>query len=146
MASMSDYLEGQLIDHVFRTNTFTKPTVLAFALLTTNAVDADTGQFTTGTGVEVTNANAYARQDRPPLDANWDAPTAGDGLTDNAAALTFPTASGGSWGTITGAAICSSTTYDTGNMYLHGALTASKVIGDGDTFNFPAGNIDITWA
>ena len=65
MSGLSNYLEDELIKHLFRTGSFTKPTVLGFCCLTTAAVDADTGQFSTGTGVEVTDANAYARIDRP---------------------------------------------------------------------------------
>ena len=51
MAEMSDYLEDELVEHIFRTASFTKPTVLAIALLTTAADDDDTGQFSTSTGV-----------------------------------------------------------------------------------------------
>jgi len=90
----TDFLEAELIKHIFRTGSFTKPTVLAHALATAAIVDADTGAAIT----EVTDANAYARVDRPPLDANWAAPTAG--LTDNVADITFTQATG-SWGTVT---------------------------------------------
>ena len=142
---MSDFLEDELVKHIFRTGSFTKPTVLAFALLTTAAVDGDTGTFTSGTGVEVTNANAYARQDRPPLDANWTATAGGDGETDNAAAITYPQATG-SWGTVAAAAICSSTTHDSGDMYLHGTVTTSKAIDNGDTAEFATGAVTVTLA
>lgn len=144
-ASASDFLEGEIVKHIFRTGSFTKPTVLANALLTTAAVDGDTGQFSTGTGVEVTNANAYARVDRPPLDANWAAPSAGNGVTSNVAAITFTTATG-SWGTIVAGAITDSATHDAGNLLFHGTLAASKVVGNGDTFEYAAGAVTCTVA
>jgi hypothetical protein len=142
---MSDYLEDELIKHIFRTGSFTKPTVLAFALLTTGADDDDTGTFTASTGVEVTNANAYARVDRPPLDANWTATAGGDGQTDNAAAITYTQATG-SWGTVTDMAICSSATHNTGNMYFYSSLTSSRAIDNGDTAEFAAGAVTVTLA
>src|SRR6187549_1696141 len=130
--AMSDYLEGQIRAHIHRTASFTKPTVLAVSLATASTTDAHTGS----TFTEVTNANAYARQDVPPLDANWSAASATDGLTDNVAAITFPTCTPATWGTVTDVVICSSATWGAGNAYLHGALTDSKTVGPGDVFQF----------
>ena len=145
MSAMSDSLETDLINHLFRTATFAKPTVLAFALLTTAADDANTGVFTSGTGVEVTNANAYARQDEPPLDANWAATSGSDGLTSNLGAITYPQATG-SWGTVAACAICDNITHDTGAMFLHGTVTTSKAIDNGDTAEFAIGAVTVTMA
>jgi hypothetical protein len=135
MAAMSDYLEVELRKHLFRTGSFTKPTVLAVALFTAAPSDS-------GGGTEV-SGGSYARVDRPPLDANWTAPDATGGATANAAVITFPTASA-NWGTITHMGIFDATTG--GNLLFHGALTASKVVNSGDTFSFAAGDIDITLA
>lgn len=140
MSAMSDFLEGEIIKHIFRTGSFTKPSVLAICLCTSATADANTG----ATIPEVANSNGYARQTLNPLDANWTAPGAA-GLTDNASAITFPTASG-SWGTITHIAFCDSATYGAGNMLLHGALTVSKTVGNGDTFKFQIGDLDVTMA
>jgi hypothetical protein len=145
MSEMSDYMEDSLIDHIFRTSSWSKPSVLAIALLTTAAIDGDTGQFSTGTGVEVTNANAYARVARNPLDANWDAPAGGNGVTANTAAITFPAATG-SWGTVLAMAIVDNATYDTGNMLFHSVVDVNRTIADGDTAEFAAGAITITFA
>lgn len=135
MSAMTDFLEGELIKHVFRTGSYTKPTVLAIALYTAAPGEA-------GGGTEVTGGS-YARVQRDPLDANWAAPSAGDGLTDNVADLTFPVATA-SWGTVTHTAVLDATT--AGNMLLYGALTASKVVGNGDTFKFAIGDFDVTFA
>jgi len=145
MSEMSDFLEDELVKHLFRTGSFTKPTVMAIALLTTAADDDDSGVFSGATGVEVTNANAYARQDEPPLDANWTATAGGDGQTDNVSAITFPQATG-SWGTVVAMAFVSSATFDTGSMYFHSTVTTSRTIDNGDTAEFAIGAITITFA
>lgn len=141
MSAMSDYLEGQVRAHIFRTASFTKPTTLRVALATGATTDAQTG----ATITEVANSGSYARTGPDPLDANWTGASATDGLTDNAAAITFPTATG-SWGTVTHIAICDSATWGAGNSLLHGALTASKTVGSGDVFQFAIGALDVTFA
>lgn len=141
MAAMSDYLEVELIKHIFRTGSFTKPTVLAIALCTAATSDSQTG----ATITEVPNSNSYARQTLNPLDANWAATSGSDGLTSNLAAITFPQATG-SWGTITHVAIVDSATHGAGNVLFHGALTTSKAVSNGDTFSFQIGDLEITLA
>jgi hypothetical protein len=136
MANFSDYLEDQLLTHIFRTSSYTKPTTLAIALLTSAATDSDTGASIT----EVSNANAYARQTLNPLDANW---TLTSGTSDNASAITFPQATG-NWGTIVGVAIVDSATYGAGNMLFHGTLAENKTVNNGDTFSFDIGDLNIT--
>ncbi len=144
MSEMSDFLEDELIKHLFRTGSFAKPTVLAFCCLTTAADDSNTGIFTAATpGVEVTSANAYVRVDRPPLDANWTATGSGDGQTDNVAAITYPQATG-SWGTVSAMAITSATAHNTGDLLFHSAVTTSRAIDNGDTAEYAIGAITVT--
>ena len=145
MSEMSDYLEDNLVEHIFRTNSWSKPSVLALCLLTTNAIDADSGTFSTGTGVEVTNANAYAREERNPLDANWDIATGGGGQTANTAAITFTQATG-SWGTVAATAITDNSTYDAGNLLFYSTVTTPRAIDNGDTAEYAAGAITVTFA
>lgn len=136
MSAKSDYLEVELIKHLFRTGSFTKPTVLGIALFTAAPSDS-------GGGTEVTGGS-YARVDHPPLDANWDATSGTDGLTANTSVITFPTPTA-NWGTITHFAIFDATSG--GNMLYHGALTASKTVNNGDPApTFPAGALTITEA
>jgi len=141
MAGFSDYVEGQLITHIFRTGSFTKPTTLAIALVTSAATDSDDGS----TISEVANSNNYARQTLNPLDANWSAPSVGDGNTHNLSAITFPQASG-SWGTIVGVVILDNATYGAGNILFHGTLTDNKTINNGDTFTFAISDLNIVLA
>ena len=140
MSQMSDYLEGQVRAHIFRTASFTKPTVLAVALCTAAPTNASTG----ATITEV-SGGSYARVQRDPLDANWTAASSTDGLTDNAADITFPTATA-NWGTVTHVAVLDSVTLGAGNVLFWGALDASKVVNNGDTFKFLAGALNVTFA
>lgn len=142
MSALSDFAEVEIRKHIFRTGSFTKPTTLRVALATAATSDSQTG----ATITEVTNANAYARTGPDPLDANWTGASSTDGLTDNAAAITFPTCTTATWGTVSHIAIVDSATWGAGNSLLHGALTASKTVGVGDVFQFNAGALDVTFA
>lgn len=135
MAALSDYLEAQLLSHVFRTGTYTKPATVYVALFTGAPSDS-------GGGTEV-SGNAYARQPIVSADAQWTAPGAA-GLIDNVAAITFPVATPAGWGTITHIGLFDAAT--AGNLLFHGALTASKAIGAGDQLIIPAGNLDVSLA
>ena len=134
MSQMSDYLEGQIRAHIFRTASFTKPTGLTVHLLT-----AAPGE--TGGGTEV-SGGSYAAQSLNPLDANWTAASATDGLTDNASAITFP-APTADWGVVTHVDIEDQAS----NLLLYGALAQAKTVNNGDAApNFPIGALDITFA
>ena len=136
MSAMSDYLEVQLRAHVFRTASFTKPTGLWVSLHTADPTDA-------GTGTEVTGGS-YARVARAPLDANWTAASATDGVTTNAAAVTFP-APTANWGVVTHFGIWDAAT--TGNLIAHGALATPKTINNLDPApSFAIGAISVTFA
>ena len=147
MAAMSDFLESGIIDHLLRTITFSKPSNISIALLTNHdanwALDAKTGV----TIPAAANASAYARKSlSAPADATWDLPGTGSPTTSNTAAIEFAAASGGDWGYVSGIAIVDSLTYAAGNVLFHGALTTPRIVTDGDTFKFNAGDIDITLA
>jgi hypothetical protein len=121
MSQATDYLEGELIKHLFRTGSFTKPTVMAIGLFTAAPGEA-------GGGTEVTGGS-YARIDRPPLDANWAAVSAGNGLTSNVAAITFAAPSA-NWGTVTHDGLFDAAS--AGNLLIYSTLTASRIINNGD--------------
>ena len=117
----SDYLEGKIIDHIFRTATFTKPSNIYVALYTAAPTD-------TGGGTQVTGGS-YARVAAGPADANWAAPVSGNGVTSNLTAITFPTPTA-NWGTVVAFGIFDASTG--GNLLVWGMLTASKTINNGD--------------
>jgi hypothetical protein len=136
MSAASDYLEGQIRAHIYRTASFAKPTVLGHALYTAAPGEA-------GGGTEVAGGS-YARVDRPPLDANWTAASATDGLTDNAADIVFP-APTANWGQITHFAQLDAVS--AGNFLIYGALTTPKTVNSGDPApKFVAGALDVTIA
>ena len=144
-SEMSNYLEDQFVAHVFRTGTFTKPAALGVGLwgaaaptLTDASTGATAGESTVG---------SYARVSRAPLDANWDATVGGDGHTSNTAALTFPTASA-NWNNqpCQDVGIADSITAGAGNLLLYSPLAVSKTVNNGDTAEFAAGALDVTFA
>lgn len=136
MSAMSDYLEGKFLDEVFNKVAFAGPSTY-IALFTDDPTDA-------GTGTEV-SGGSYARE---LVDVNggvsptWDlAITDGVGkLVDNTHDIVFTTATA-SWGTVTHFAIFDA--LSGGNLLYHGALDTSKAVGDGDTFKFLAGNLNL---
>lgn len=138
MSAMSDYLEGEIIKHIFRTGSFTKPTNLAVGLFTAAPSDSGGGTEVTGNGYARANTNT------DPLDANWAAPAAGNGVTSNVGTVTFPTPTGAGWGTVTHFGIFDADS--AGNLLFHGALTASKVVNAGDTVSFAPGQLQVTFA
>lgn len=90
------------------------------------------------------SGGAYARVAVAPADANWSAPDATGGLTDNVAAIAFPTPTA-NWGQVTHFAIFDRPTG--GNQLIWGALTTPKTINNGDPApSFPIGALDITLA
>ena len=136
MANASDYLEVELRKHLFRTGSFTKPTVLGVALFTVTPSDS-------GGGTEVTGGS-YARVDLPPLDANWTGASSTDGATDNAVAITFPAPSA-NWGTVVAFGIFDATS--AGNLLVWGPITPNKTINNGDPApSFAIGALDVTIA
>lgn len=118
----SDYLETALLNHMFRTATFSKPSGLYHALMTTNIADAGTG------GVEC-SGGAYARVNRPPLDANYAAPSAGNGITSNVAIISWPSPTA-NWGSVVGHAIFDANT--AGNLLAHAAFPSARNVNNGD--------------
>lgn len=134
---LSNYLKGQLIKHLFRTGSFAKPTVLALALYTAGPTAADTG-------TEVVGGN-YGRAQNNPLDANWAAPSAGNGQTSNVGQVTHPAPSG-AWGTISDWGLRDAAA--AGNLLFFGAMQpASQPVGATDPAPYwPAASLAISVA
>ena len=128
MAAMSDYAEDGVLNHLLRNTSLTSPTTVYAALYTDATTDA-------GGGTEVATGS-YAR-----TAVTFAAPSGGSVTTSGT--TTFPTATA-DWGTITHAAIYDAST--SGNQLFHGALTASKLVENGDIFKFNAGDLTVTLA
>lgn len=123
--SFSNFLETEILDHVFGGNAYSAPGTLYLGLYT--AAPSDTGG-----GTEL-SGSGYARL---PM-----AMTVSGNTATNSAAEEFATATG-SWGTITHVGVFDAAT--SGNMLAYGALSASKTVDTGDVFRIPAGDLDIT--
>jgi hypothetical protein len=130
MAALSDHAEALLLDWMMTTGSATRPTAWYVTLYTAAPSDS-------GGGTEV-SGNGYTRQS-----VTFDAASTPGGTTANSGDVSF-TAAGGNWGTITHIGIHDASTG--GNLLWHGAMTASKVVNDGDSLQFTAGNIDLTIA
>ena len=141
MAALSTYLENQLLTHIFRTSSFTKPSGLYFALASGTLLETMSGNLG---GNEFPNANGYARVTVSPADANFSAVgvVAGSGETQNSGAITFPQATG-SWGTATYVAIVDSGLYGQGQLLMFAPLQTAKTIGTNDQFSFSAGQLQV---
>jgi hypothetical protein len=140
MANMSDFLENKLIDQIFRAQAYTFPGTLFFALCTTAPTDSSTG----ASIAEVTGGS-YARQSVIPATNTFystngqttGASTGTGGTTSNVATISYPTATA-DWGTVVGILVTDSATTAAGNGLFWATLTANKVVGNGDQFQFSA--------
>lgn len=129
MAGKSNYLELEILDHIFGKGAYTPPTIWV-ALSTTDPTED-------GSGKTEPSGNGYARKSTAAAD--WQ--TASGGATQNVNDITFAEASG-SWGTIAYFMLYDAET--SGNMLYFGAVNPTKAIGSGDTAKFAAGDLDVS--
>ena len=126
--ALTNYAENKVVDHMFRTTTWT-PSTVYIGLMTSACSD-------TGAGTEVTGGS-YARVSVTKGDAQWKGThgsTTGDssgtsGTISNAAAITFP-APTANWGTVTHWGVWDASS--SGNLLVCDDLTTSKTINNGD--------------
>jgi hypothetical protein len=123
--SFSNYLETELLDHVFTNSAYTAPSTLYLALFTGAPGEAGGGTEVSGSG--------YLRQTA--------AFTVSGNTATNSASIEFPTATG-SYGTVTHVGVFDASS--SGNLLCYAALSASKAIESGDVFRVPAGDLDVT--
>jgi hypothetical protein len=145
MSGMTNYLENELIDHIFRARAFIAPAAMYVSLHT-----ADPGE--TGVTGEV-SGNSYTRAQLNPSSANWKSTngltTATDssgtgGVTSNASVLTWPTPTSSGWGTVTHFAIWDAV--NNGNCLFYGALSVPKTINSGDAVTAAVDAVTVTLA
>ncbi len=139
MSQASNYLELKLLDHVLRNTAYTSPTTVYVGLFLNTSGNAVTNLEAGTLSDEVPNSNGYAR-----VAATFSAASSGSITTSGN--ITFAAANGGDFGTITHIAILDGNTHGSGNVLFYGALTTSKTIQDGDTFQITTGNLTVTLA
>jgi len=133
--SFTNQTEDAVLDALLGATSSLFPDPVHIGLSTTTPADDGTN-FTEPVG------NGYARVSVPNTGAGWDPAVTGDPSSKpNAALISFPQASG-SWGVLTHFGI-----FDAGgggNLLAYGALNPAKAIDNGDTLEFPAGNLEVT--
>ena len=141
MSAASNYLENKLLDHALGEGgrNFTSPATLYLALFK----DVGSG---TSANLEIgtltdeisTSGSAYTRQV-----VDFSAASSGTAATNGTVTWTTATAA---WGTVTHVAIMDGGTALAGNVLFYGALTASKTIDSGDTFQISSTNLTVSLA
>lgn len=139
----SNYLEVEVLDHVLGKGTrdFTSPANLYVALFNNTSGNAATNlEAGTLTDEVSTSGTAYARKA-----VTFAAATNVSGTSSAATSTTatFDTATA-SWGTVTHVAIMDSGSAGAGNVLFWGALTVSKTVDTGDTFQISSGNLTVS--
>ena len=140
MAAMTDFLENKLIDWFFRAQAIgitgasaaagTGPTSLYYGLFT--AAPSDTGggtEVSGGSYARVTVASSLANYAGTQSSGSTTASSGSGGLTSNNGTITFPAPSA-NWGSVTHFGVFDASSG--GNLLIHGALTVSKTINNGD--------------
>ena len=134
MAGLTNYLEDKIMNHVFGSTTFTKPTNYYVGLLTATPSDSAGGTEVSG--------GSYARQI-----CAFTITGTGTALATNTSAITFPTATA-DWGIIGWVGIYDAVS--SGNLVCFQNLQKSdyststtKTLNDGDIFKFNSGTIKI---
>lgn len=128
--SLTNAFETHTLQYLLTTDSVTRPTNWYIGLFTSDPTD------TGAAGTEVSTGTGYART-AVTFSVTNDVAT-------NSAAVEFPAASGGNWGTVSHIGVMDASTG--GNMIVHAALDVAKAINDGDVFRIPTGDLDITAA
>ena len=153
MAALSDYLESGLLNHVFRNESFPKPSSIAIALTSGIPQDSDTGATIPELPSGINGSGTgYARilLDRTDVSGNdyWSFSSSdlsvGSGLIKNAANRVFNTALL-DWGWISGIAITDNGNHGSGNLLMHSTLDNPRVIYTGDSPVFDAETLQISF-
>lgn len=135
---ISTFLAHKLLDLMFRNQAYAVPDTWV-ALADTVLADGDTDI----TAKEV-SGGSYARKEvdvntgTPPT---WDVAVEGDpSYVDNTVDVTFVTATA-NWGTVLAVGICDAATV--GNLLMYDNDMADKDVDNGDTAEFPLGDLDL---
>lgn len=133
MAGFSDYLENEILDHIFGGTDYTRPATLYISLHT-----GDPGE----TGSSEATGSGYARKDVTNNATNF--PAAASGAKSNGTAITFATATGdwSSGSNMTHFGIWDAVS--SGNFLGGGSLAVAKPVLNGDTPSFGVGDLDVT--
>jgi hypothetical protein len=137
MSAASNYLENKVLDHVLTATGYTAPTTRYLALFTNVSTNAAANlEAGTLTDEVSTSGTGYGRKT-----VTFASASGGSSATN--ATVTFDAATA-NWGTITHVAVMDAET--SGNVLFWGAVTTSKTIESGDTFQVSSGNLTVSLA
>jgi len=149
MANMTNLMEQRLLELLFNNDNFanigdatglvgsTTPGSFYISLHTADPTDAGNQESSEAT------YTSYARVAVARNDTNWDVNEASSGvwIAENMAAISFPTATGGS-NTITHFGIGTAAS-GAGNLLIHGELTTPRAVSSGITPSFAPGDLTV---
>ena len=135
MSGFADYLENELLDHVFKVGAYTPATNIYIGLSKSTLAGATADAYTGTTIIGEVSGGAYVRKKCN----TWDAGSAG--ATENSQTVTFAQATA-DWGTVKTWFAADKTTL--GNILCWGSLSTAKAVSSGDTLKFATGDIDVT--
>ena len=140
--AFTDYLENQLVDFLFRGQTFTPPASVYVSLHTAACSDSTPGtEVSGGSYARVAVARSLANMAGTQSAGSTTASSGPGGTTSNNNAATFP-APTANWGSVTHFGLWDASS--AGNMWLCQSLTTSKTINNGDAApSFSAGALTI---
>lgn len=121
----SNYTENLALKWLLTSDSATRPTAWYVALFTSNP-DED------GSGTEVSGTNYVRKSVSFSVTTN---------TATNSGAVTFDAAGSGGWGTISHIGVYDASS--SGNLLFYGAVTTSKTIEEGDTFQISTSNLTI---
>ena len=137
MSAASNYLENKVLDHVLTATAYTAPSTRYLGLFTNTSGQAAANlEAGTLTDEVSTSGTGYSRKA-----VTFAAASGGTSVTN--ATVTFDAATA-NWGSITHVAVMDAATG--GQVLFWGAVTTSKTIEAGDTFQVTAGNLTISLA
>lgn len=137
MSAASNYLENKVLDHVLTATSYTAPTTRYLALFNNTSTLAGANLEAGILTDEISSSGtAYVRKT-----VAFAAASGGTSATN--ATVTFDAATA-SWGTVTHVAVMDESTG--GNVLFWGAVTTSKTIDTGDTFQVTSGNLTVSLA
>lgn len=151
MTAFSDYLESGLLHHVFRGESFPKPTNVAIALCSGVPQDSDDGSTIPEIPLTINSSGTgYTRYEvGPPStsgNAAWnydiDDHNAGSGVIKNSSTWLFGTALV-EWGWVSGIAVLDSADHGQGNLLLRAEMTRPRIVYEGDAIRFDESALQI---
>ena len=133
---------NSLLDMMFRNQAYAQPATY-IALLDGVGADADTTLTTAGKEVSGTNYARVLVNKAGGSSPAWEAVSGG--VTQNAAAVNWPTVGSGGWSQVVGLAIVDGGTLNAGNVLMYdNDQVVDQTPAAGDTVTVPAGALDVS--